>query len=93
MSLNLNIRCEFCNSNTHPTSDCPVKNKQRAITGVGKHDPKSMLALTEITAEEEIEAIVENVRREREARENIKSLTFENIQTNATKSYHEQQDV
>jgi hypothetical protein len=60
---------------------------------MGKHDPKSMLALTEVTPEEELEQILKEVQRAKEAREGIKSITYQNIQKNALKSYEDQQDV
>ena len=87
-----NIRCDYCNSTTHPTSDCPVKFKQRAL-----NDPKSALAITDNvvdqTPEEQLHTFLQEIKHGQTAKEQLQGITYESIKQNAGKSYEDQQDI
>ena len=83
-----NIMCQHCSSTNHLSSDCPQRysHRQNALGGI---DPKSQLALTELTAEEELQRFLEEVQKGKEKKDQLKSITFDQIAQNAGKSYEE----
>jgi hypothetical protein len=75
MGSTANILCEHCYSTNHPSNDCPQKNK-RAI-GL---DPKSHAAITHLTAEQELENFLKELKQGNDQKEMLKSITYEALQ-------------
>lgn len=85
------VMCQHCQSTSHPSNDCPDKAKQRAL------DPKSNMLSIEanrlLTVEDELNDFMEEVERERNDKDHLKSITYEAINQNAQKAYEEQRDI
>lgn len=55
-------------------------------------DPKSQLGLPEVSVEEELHQFLKDMQKDKQTKESLKSITYQNINQNALKSYEDQQD-
>ena len=79
--------CTFCSATNHLSGDCPQKQQNRALGGL---DPKSQMAITELSAEEELQRFLKEVQRGKDQKDQLKSITYDTIAHNAQKDYEEQ---